>query len=46
MFEVHPEAGLTLIEIAEGTEVAEILMRTGCTFQVSPNLKPMTQVGA
>ncbi|XP_075235912.1 succinyl-CoA:3-ketoacid CoA transferase [Lycorma delicatula] len=44
VFTVHPEVGLTLIEIADSIEVPEILMSTGCNFQVSPDLKPMGQI--
>lgn len=45
VFEVDPEKGLTLIEIAKGVEVPEIIVSTGCDFGVSPDLKPMGQVG-
>ncbi|KAJ9579818.1 hypothetical protein L9F63_004524 [Diploptera punctata] len=38
------EGGLMLMEIAEGVGVQDILTSTGCDFQVSPDLKPMTQV--
>ncbi|XP_054275593.1 succinyl-CoA:3-ketoacid coenzyme A transferase 1, mitochondrial [Macrosteles quadrilineatus] len=44
VFEVDPESGLTLTELAEGVEVAEIVQSTGCEFQVSPDLRPMQQV--
>lgn len=44
VFEVDPEAGLTLVEIAEGVNVEDILMSTGCEFQVADDLKPMGQV--
>ncbi|KAI5712124.1 hypothetical protein M8J75_006055 [Diaphorina citri] len=44
VFEVDKERGLTLIEIAEGVEVPEIIVSTGCDFAVSPDLKPMGQV--
>lgn len=43
VFKVHPEAGLTLIEIAEGVEVPEILSTTGCEFAVAEDLKKMGQ---
>lgn len=41
---MDPERGLTLIETAEGVTVEEIIMATGCEFEVSPELKPMIQV--
>lgn len=44
VFEVDPESGLTLTELAEGVEVADIVQTVGCEFQVSPDLKPMQQV--
>lgn len=43
VFEVNKEEGLTLIEIAEGVEIADILSSTGCEFKISENLKPMLQ---
>lgn len=45
VFEVNPETGLTLLEIADGVKMEEILMATGCTFEVSPDLKAMGQIG-
>lgn len=44
VFQVDHEAGLTLIELADGVEVADIITSTGCEFQVSPDLQPMQQV--
>lgn len=44
VFQVDKEKGLTLIEIAEGVEVPEIIVGTGCDFAVSPDLKPMGQI--
>ncbi|XP_026470349.1 succinyl-CoA:3-ketoacid-coenzyme A transferase, mitochondrial [Ctenocephalides felis] len=44
VFEVDAEKGLTLIEIAEGVKVEDIVVATGCEFEVSPDLKPMGQV--
>lgn len=44
VFKVCPEGGLTLIEIADGVELPEIIVSTGCNFEVSPDLKPMQQV--
>lgn len=38
------EGGLTLIEIAEGEEVPDIIATTGCDFNVAEDLKPMQQV--
>lgn len=43
VFEVNKEEGLTLIEIAEGVEIPDILNSTGCEFKISENLKPMAQ---
>ncbi|GLV34169.1 Succinyl-CoA:3-ketoacid CoA transferase [Carabus blaptoides fortunei] len=43
VFEVDKEKGLTLIEIAEGLGVEDIIASTGCEFAVSDNLKPMGQ---
>ncbi|CAH1394958.1 unnamed protein product [Nezara viridula] len=39
VFKVHPEQGLTLIEIGEGIQVPEILTSTGCDFAVAEDLK-------
>lgn len=44
VFSVHKEGGLTLVEIAEGVGVQDIITATGCEFAVSPELKPMIQV--
>nr|XP_023025732.1 succinyl-CoA:3-ketoacid coenzyme A transferase 1, mitochondrial [Leptinotarsa decemlineata] len=44
VFDVHPENGLTLTEIAEGVGVEDILVSTGCNFQVAEDLKPMGQI--
>ena len=44
MFTVHPENGLTLIEVAEGVDVADIVANTGCEFAVAEDLKPMRQI--
>jgi hypothetical protein len=38
VFEVDKENGLTLTELAEGVEVAEIVSSTGCEFQVYMSL--------
>ena len=34
VFEVNKEDGLTLIEIAEGVDMADIVSSTGCEFKV------------
>ena len=34
VFEVNKEEGLTLIELAEGVELIDILNSTGCEFKV------------
>jgi len=44
VFEVDAESGLTLIEIADGVTVQDVVLNTGCLFQVSPALKPMGQI--
>ncbi|XP_065173713.1 succinyl-CoA:3-ketoacid-coenzyme A transferase, mitochondrial [Atheta coriaria] len=44
VFNVHPEDGLTLIELAEGVNVEDVLSSTGCNFQVAPELKKMSQM--
>ncbi|KAK3930701.1 Succinyl-CoA:3-ketoacid coenzyme A transferase 1, mitochondrial [Frankliniella fusca] len=44
VFSVDREGGLTLIEVAEGVEVADIIASTGCDFAVAEDLKPMQQV--
>uniref|UniRef100_A0A6P7GZR2 Succinyl-CoA:3-ketoacid-coenzyme A transferase n=1 Tax=Diabrotica virgifera virgifera TaxID=50390 RepID=A0A6P7GZR2_DIAVI len=44
VFTIDPEAGLKLIEVAEGVGVEDILASTGCTFEVAEELKPMGQV--
>ena len=41
VFDVHPEEGLTLVEIAPDTTVEKIQAATEAPFKVSPNLKPM-----
>ena len=40
VFEVNKNDGLTLVEVAEGVEVADILNSTGCEFKVSPAQVP------
>lgn len=44
VFNVHPEDGLTLIELAEGVELPELITTTGCEFRVAENLKKMQQI--
>ncbi|OQV16161.1 Succinyl-CoA:3-ketoacid coenzyme A transferase 1, mitochondrial [Hypsibius exemplaris] len=42
VFSVNKENGtLTLIEIAEGVAVADIVQTTGCAFELAKDLKPM-----
>ena len=43
VFEVNKGHGLTLVEHAEGVSVDEIRSKTGASFTVSPDLKPMLQ---
>ncbi|RYH30015.1 hypothetical protein EON65_06570 [archaeon] len=42
VFEVG-DKGLTLLEFAEGVTVEEIRAKTGASFAVSDNLRPMQQ---
>jgi len=44
VFDVDPENGLTLVEIAEGVEIVDIVQSTGCEFVKADNLKIMGQV--
>ncbi|XP_067027519.1 succinyl-CoA:3-ketoacid coenzyme A transferase 1, mitochondrial-like [Acropora muricata] len=44
VFEVCKENGLTLTELWPGVSLQDIQISTGCTFQVSPDLKEMEQV--
>lgn len=43
VFEVNKEEGLTLIEVAEGVDIPDILNSTGCEFKISDTLIPMQQ---
>lgn len=44
VFEVDSEKGLTLIEVAEGVGIEDVVASTGCSFEVSKKLKPMQQI--
>lgn len=44
MFEVDKEKGLTLTELADGVTVEEVLVSTGCEFNVAPKLKKMGDI--
>lgn len=44
VFEVEKGVGLTLIEVAEGLTVDDVIASTGAKFAVSPNVKPMGQI--
>ncbi|XP_003462318.1 succinyl-CoA:3-ketoacid coenzyme A transferase 2, mitochondrial [Cavia porcellus] len=44
VFNVHPNRGLTLVELWQDSTVEEVKASTGCAFAVSPDLKPMQQV--
>ncbi|KFO32515.1 Bone morphogenetic protein 8A [Fukomys damarensis] len=44
VFDVHPNRGLTLVELWQGSTVDEVKTSTGCAFAVSPNVRPMQQV--
>ncbi|GMT14793.1 hypothetical protein PFISCL1PPCAC_6090, partial [Pristionchus fissidentatus] len=43
VFDVDREKGLTLMEVREDLTVEKIVETTGCTFNVSPDLKSMGQ---
>ncbi|KAG7299780.1 Succinyl-CoA:3-ketoacid coenzyme A transferase 1-mitochondrial [Plutella xylostella] len=44
VFEVDPEKGLTLTELAEGVTIEDVIVSTGCEFNVAPEVKPMGDV--
>jgi 3-oxoacid CoA-transferase len=44
VFQVDKNEGLTLIELAEGVTVADVLNSTECEFKVADEIKPMSQV--
>ncbi|KAH8402878.1 hypothetical protein KR222_008483, partial [Zaprionus bogoriensis] len=44
VFQVEKGVGLTLIEVAEGYTVDDIVACTGAKFSVSPNVAPMRQI--
>lgn len=44
VFEVDKEKGLTLIELADGVTVEDIVVSTGCEFSVAPEIKKMGDV--
>ncbi|VVC39292.1 Coenzyme A transferase active site,3-oxoacid CoA-transferase, subunit B,3-oxoacid CoA-transferase, subunit [Cinara cedri] len=44
VFDVDPENGLTLIEIAEGVELIDLVQSTGCEFVKADDLKIMGQI--
>ncbi|ALC42917.1 CG1140 [Drosophila busckii] len=44
VFQVEKGEGMTLIEVAEGYTVDDIVACTGAKFTVSPNVKPMAQI--
>lgn len=39
VFDVHPNQGLTLVEIADGITLDELKATTGCSFNVPSDLK-------
>ena len=43
VFRVHPEHGLTLLELASGETVESIVRSTGAEFKVSPNLRTIPE---
>lgn len=44
VFSVDKENGLTLVEIADGVTIEDVVSSTGCLFKVAENLKPMGQI--
>ncbi|XP_060528963.1 succinyl-CoA:3-ketoacid coenzyme A transferase 1, mitochondrial [Cylas formicarius] len=44
VFDIDHENGLTLVELAEGVAIEDVLMSTGCNFRVAEDLKPMSQI--
>ncbi|EDV96845.1 succinyl-CoA:3-ketoacid-coenzyme A transferase, mitochondrial [Drosophila grimshawi] len=44
VFQVEKGVGLTLLEVAEGFTVDDIIACTGAKFTVSPNVKQMSQI--
>jgi len=46
VFEINPEEGLTLTELADGVKVEDVMVATGCNFQVSESIRAMGQVAA
>lgn len=44
VFDVDPEDGLKLVEIAEGVGIEDILTTTGCEFAVAEELRPMGRI--
>ncbi|XP_054714873.1 succinyl-CoA:3-ketoacid coenzyme A transferase 1, mitochondrial-like [Uloborus diversus] len=43
VFNVDKENGLTLVELADGVTVEDIISTTNCQFEISPDVKPMGQ---
>lgn len=41
VFDVDPNEGLTLVELAEGVSVDEVKSKTGTPFKVADVIKPM-----
>ena len=41
VFEIDKMKGLTMVEIAEGLTVNDVIKATGCKLIISPDLKPM-----
>ncbi|KAM3962256.1 LOW QUALITY PROTEIN: succinyl-CoA:3-ketoacid CoA transferase [Aphomia sociella] len=44
VFEVSKKKGLTLTELADGVTVEDVLVSTGCEFNVAPKIKTMGDV--
>ena len=43
VFEIDPDEGLILTEVAEGVEIQEIVENTGCEFKLAEKIVPMRQ---
>jgi 3-oxoacid CoA-transferase len=45
VFEIDKMKGMTMVEIAEGLTIDDVVEATGCRLIISPNLKTMPQAG-
>lgn len=44
VFNVDRESGLTLIEMADGLKIEELIAATGAEFNIAEDVKPMKQI--